>query len=150
MDGWLVILFLVSVLSTYSAVAQQKPLGSEIGFRYGEAPALSYRFYLQEFQQKGAAFELLFAKSGQSLLFTALYEKMQDRKWTGWYTYYGFGGSVGGWNDKQRMSLDMALGSCYYVPFLPLNVDFSLRPYLSVAGQPGVNAELALCARWVF
>lgn len=117
-----------------------------MGLRYGEVSALTYRFYYQE----RTGFELLFAKSQQSLLFTVLYEKLQDRKYAGLYTYYGFGGSVGGWNDRQRMSLDMALGSCYFVPYVPLNIDFSLRPYLILTGLPGVNAELAVSIRWVF
>jgi len=145
-QGLQLLLFLACFLSFQSLYAQQKPLGTEFGFRYGAGPGLTYRFYLQE----KTGFEILFMKSGQSLLVTALYEKLQFRQFAGLYTYYGLGASVGGWNDQQRMSLDMALGSCYFVPYVPINVDFSLRPYLIVAGPVGVNAELALSVRWVF
>ncbi len=130
--------------------AQQKPLGSEFGLRYGAATALSYRFYLREKNIGEQGFELLFTKSKQSLLFTALYEKLQQRFMPGFYTYYGLGGSLGGWNDGQRLAMDMIVGSCYYLPYLPVNIDFSLRPYAVVTGDAGVNAELALSLRWVF
>lgn len=146
----LLLLFLAGMFAPAVIQAQQKPLGSEFGFRYGAAPGLSYRFYLQENNVGEQGFELLFAKTKQSLLFTLLYEKLQQRAFPGFYTYYGFGGSLGGWNDRQRMALDMVLGSCYYLPYVPVNIDFSLRPYLVLAGEAGVNAELALSARWVF
>lgn len=139
-------LFFIVFFQPLDLLAQQKTLGSELGFRYGEAPALSYRFYFEEL----TGFELLFAKSEQSLLFTALYEKLQPREFAGFYTYYGFGGSMGGWNNRQRLSLDMVLGTCYFVPYVPLNIDFALRPYLVLNGLVAVNAELAVSVRWVF
>lgn len=148
--GVLFVLFLGAISWVQLAQAQQKPLGSELGLRYGAATALSYRFYLQEKQAGERGFELLFAKSNQSLLFTVLYERLQQRFTPGFYTYYGFGGSIGGWNDRQRLALDMVLGSCYYLPYLPVNIDFSLRPFAVLTGEAGVNAELALSLRWVF
>lgn len=148
--GLLLVLFLGVLFNVTDSQAQQKPLGSEFGFRYGAEAGLTYRFYLQENSRSEQGFELLFTKSKQSLLFTLLYEKMQQRFSPGFYTYYGWGGSLGGWNDRQRMGLDMVLGTCYYLPYVPLNVDFSLRPFLILTGEAGVNAELALSVRWVF
>jgi hypothetical protein len=94
--------------------------------------------------------ELLFAKSGYSLMFTALYQKQQAMFFPGFYTRYGGGFSLGGWNERLESGLDMQLGVDYYIPVLPLVVSLDVRPWVRITGNLGVNGELAATVRYVF
>ncbi|MDP2187580.1 MAG: hypothetical protein Q8J69_02750 [Sphingobacteriaceae bacterium] len=126
--------------------AQQAPIGSELGLRFGVRPALSYRFMPVETHMV----ELLFAKSGESLMFTALYQKQQAAFFPGFYSRYGGGFSLGGWNERLESGLDMQLGVDYYIPVLPLVVSLDIRPWIRLTGEAGVNGELAATVRYVF
>jgi hypothetical protein len=126
--------------------AQQAPIGSELGLRFGVRPALSYRFMPAETHMV----ELLFAKSGYSLMLSALYQKQQAALFPGFYTRYGGGFSLGGWNEQLESGLDIQVGGDYYLPFLPLVVSLDVRPWMRITGDFGVNGELAATLRYVF
>lgn len=126
--------------------AQQAPLGSEFGLRVGVLPALSYRFALAESQ----LVELLFARSGQGLLFTAIYQQQQAFGPAGLYYRYGGGFSAGGWNQRLISGLDMQVGADYYLPVLPVVVSIDVRPWLRITGLFETNGELAASVRYVF
>jgi len=139
-------IFFVILFGGRCGYARQKPVGLELGFRYGAAPALSYRVFPDEKR----AFELLFTKTGSSLLFTVLHQHFTPFGPPGVFVHYGYGASIGGRNDRQITALDLQLGACYYLPVAPLNIDFGFRPYAVITGGAGVNAELAVTVRWVF
>ncbi len=122
------------------------PLGSEAGIRLGALPALSYRFMPAESHMV----ELLFARSNQSLLFTALYQKQQPLFGEGLYYRYGGGFSVGGWNQKLVSGLDMQIGLDYYLPIMPLVFSLDIRPWVRITGLLEANGELAASLRYVF
>lgn len=122
------------------------PIGSEAGFRVGVRPALSYRFVPDESHMV----ELLFAKSGQSLLFTALYQKQLPFGADGMYYRYGGGFSLGGWNQRLVSGLDMQVGIDYYLPMAPLVFSLDLRPWVRLTGLLETNGELAGTLRYVF
>jgi hypothetical protein len=126
--------------------AQQAPIGSELGLRWGVKPALSYRFVPVE----SHLVELLFTKSNQSLLFTALYQRQQPMVLPGMYTRYGGGFSLGGWQGRLISGLDAQVGLDYYIPVLPLVASLDLRPWIHLTGELGVNGELAGTLRYVF
>ncbi len=131
---------------TTQLYAQQAPIGSELGMRFGVRPALSYRFMPAETHMV----ELLFAKSGQSLMFTALYQKQQAVLFPGFYSRYGGGFSLGGWNERLESGLDMQVGVDYYIPVLPLVASLDIRPWIRITGNFEVNGELAATIRYVF
>ena len=114
--------------------------------RVGALPSLSYRFAPVEQQMV----ELLFARSNQSLLFSALYQKQLPLKWQGTYYRYGGGFSIGGWNQRLVSGLDVQLGIDYYLPFLPLVISMDMRPWLRLTGLVEANGELAASLRYVF
>jgi hypothetical protein len=114
--------------------------------RFGVRPALSYRFMPAETHM----LEFLFAKSGQSLMFTALYQKQQSVLFPGFYSRYGGGFSLGGWNERLESGLDMQVGVDYYIPVLPLVVSLDIRPWIRITGNFEVNGELAATVRYVF
>lgn len=122
------------------------PLGSETGIRVGVRPALSYRFVPKE----AYLVELLFAKSGESLLFTALYQKQNPFGPLGAYYRYGAGFSIGGWNQQLISGPDMQLGVDYYLPVAPLVLSLDLRPWVRITGRLEANGELAASLRYVF
>jgi len=126
--------------------AQATFQGAEFGFRYGSSPALSYRLWIHE--QTG--YELLFTKADKSLLFSAFWLIQRPLDFSGGYLHYGVGGSIGARNGRQQTALDGQLGLDYYLPVVPLNVSFNLRPWFVITGGVEVQAELALSARWVF
>lgn len=126
--------------------AQQAPLGSELGLRIGALPALSYRFALAENQ----LVELLFARSNQSLLFTAIYQRQQAFGPAGYYYRYGGGFSLGGWNQRLVSGFDMQVGADYYLPLLPVVVSLDVRPWLRITGLFEASGELAATVRYVF
>lgn len=128
------------------ANAQKGPIGSEAGLRFGVRPALTYRFMLKE----GQLAELIFAKSGQSLLFTALYQKQEPLTIHGFYGRYGGGFSLGGWNERLISGLDMQVGVDYYIPVAPIVLSLDVRPWMRITGDFSVNGELALSLRYVF
>ncbi len=140
-----VVIFLV-MGGRQSLKAQAGLQGAELGFRYGSSPAVNYRLWFQE--QSG--YELLFTKSGNSLLFTAFWLIQRPLGFPGGYLHYGAGGSIGARNGQQQTALDGQLGVDYYLPVVPLNVSFDLRPWFVITGGVEVQAELALSARWVF
>lgn len=126
--------------------AQAEFQGAEFGFRYGSSPALSYRLWVKE--QSG--YELLFTKSGESLLFSGFWLMQRPLGFSGGYLHYGAGGSIGARNGRQQTALDGQLGLDYYLPVVPLNMSFDLRPWFVITGGVDFQAELALSARWVF
>jgi hypothetical protein len=134
------------LLFSQKSHAQQKPLGSELGMRFSTQQAVTYRF----FHREDAGFELIFTKTGPSLLFSCLYERFLPLTYYGLYAYYGYGGSLGARNQQLQSAIDLQLGTVYYLPFAPFSVDFAFRPYAVITGSAGVNAELAVSARWVF
>lgn len=94
--------------------------------------------------------ELLFAKSGQSLLFTALYQKQEALSINGFYGRYGGGFSLGGWNEQLISGLDMQVGVDYYITFIPIVLSLDVRPWMRITGDFSVNGELAVSLRYVF
>lgn len=126
--------------------AQKGPIGSEAGLRFGVRPALTYRFMLKESQLA----ELIFAKSGQSLLFTTLYQKQEPLSINGFYGRYGGGFSLGGWNEQLISGVDMQVGMDYYIPVVPIVLSLDVRPWMRITGDFSVNGELALSLRYVF
>jgi len=94
--------------------------------------------------------ELLFTKSGQSLLFTALYQRQLPFGAEGLYYRYGGGFSVGGWNQQLVSGIDMQVGMDYYLPVVPLVFSLDLRPWARVTGVLEANGELAGSLRYVF
>lgn len=83
-------------------------------------------------------------------MFTALYQKQQPLGMTGFYTRYGGGFSLGGWNERLESGLDMQVGADYYVPILPLVLSLDVRPWMRITGNLAVNGELAATLRYVF
>lgn len=142
----LAVLIFLCLMFFKKGYAQQKPLGSELGMRLSTQPAISYRF----FHREDAGFELIFTKTGPSLLFSCLYEQFLPLKYYGLYAYYGYGGSLGARNQQLQSAIDLQLGTVYYLPFAPFSADFAFRPYAVITGNAGVNAELAVNVRWVF
>ncbi|MBA4304163.1 MAG: hypothetical protein C0424_08055 [Sphingobacteriaceae bacterium] len=126
--------------------AQQAPIGSELGLRIGALPALSYRFTPAETH----LVELLFARSNQSLLFTALYQQQQPFGPAGFYYRYGGGFSLGGWNQRLVSGFDMQVGADYYLPVVPVVVSLDVRPWLRLTGLLEASGELAATVRYVF
>lgn len=126
--------------------AQAALQGAEFGFRYGSSPAFSYRLWTHE--QSG--YELLFTKSSNSLLFAAFWLTQRPLNFTGGYLHYGAGGSIGARRGQQQTAIDAQLGMDYYLPVVPLNISFDLRPWFVITGGVDFQAELALSARWVF
>lgn len=133
-------------LSVVEAGAQEGPIGSEAGMRFGVRPAFSYRFVPKEKR----LFELIFTKSGSSLLFTSLYQKQQPIGPLGLYQRYGAGFSLGGWNGRLLSGLDAQAGIDYYLPMLPVVVSLDLRPWMRITGDFSVSGELAASLRYVF
>lgn len=125
---------------------QIAPIGSELGIRVGALPALSYRFTPLE----GHLVELLFARSNQSLLFTALYQKQLPVGPPGFYYRYGGGFSLGGWNQRLVSGVDLQIGADYYVPVLPVVLSMDVRPWVRLTGILEANGELAATVRYVF
>lgn len=122
------------------------PLGSEAGIRIGVSPAITYRFMPAESHMV----ELLFARTGRSLLFTALYQKQQAVFGEGLYYRYGGGFSVGGWNQRLVSGFDMQIGLDYYLPIMPLVFSLDMRPWVRITGLLEANGELAASLRYVF
>lgn len=128
------------------STTQVAPIGSELGFRMGALPALSYRFVPTESQM----IELLFANTHPSLLFTALYQKQLPIGPPGFYYRYGGGFSVGGWNQRLVSGVDLQVGADYYLPILPVVISLDVRPWVRLTGLLEASGELAATVRYVF
>ncbi|MFN3529349.1 MAG: hypothetical protein ACK417_05450 [Bacteroidia bacterium] len=95
-------------------------------------------------------FELLFAKSGPSLMFTGLYQVQQAFGPQGLYQRYGGGISIGGWNGQLLSGLDMQVGIDYYIPMYPVVLSLDVRPWVRITGDLSASGELAASLRYVF
>ena len=131
-----------------------------LGVRLGSFNGLNFKTFLNS--DRALDFNLAFRSNNRfkRFIFTGLYEIHDPiNNAPGLQWYYGFGGSIGGYNyDDDRdgdgdvfLSVDGVLGLDYKFNGAPINLALDFRPRLEVTPNTDIDAgDVGLAIRFTF
>ncbi len=123
-----------------------------IGLRGAYYPAISVKHNLGQ----SNSIDLIASFRNGGVQATALYEWNTQVINQHFHLYYGVGGSLGFWNDKDgndpafRAGVDGILGLEFRIPNVPITLSIDYKPYVNFIGYGNDFANGALSIRYVF
>lgn len=146
--------------SSVKAQERQEEYVQAIGGRFGVANGVTYKHFLN---RNGQALEgvLNFQSNRKYGLFklVGLYEihdHISALNYEGLLWYYGAGGGLGFYNDKElrttnlAFSLDGVIGLDFKIPTAPINLSLDWKPTVELSPHPGIRFDgFGLSVRFV-
>jgi hypothetical protein len=156
------IILISSLFGLISLSALGQNYNSGIGLRGGVSQGLTFKTFTND----NAAFEGILHTRWQGIMVTGLYEihkNFPDARGLSWF--YGFGGHLGTWDDRNGknppwadngdnytvLGADLIIGLDYLIPNSPVNLSLDYKPAFNFVGYKGIWADgVALSLRFTW
>lgn len=150
---------LIFLLGIFTVSLNAQSYKNSLGLRFGGSSGISYK----QFLNSNRAVEIIgsFPRSGLQL--TGLYQIHKNLNPANLKFYYGVGGHVGIWDDRDRavwfrddqnfnqviVGFDGILGLAYDFQEVPINLSLDWKPEVNLASYRGVwVGDIALSVRY--
>lgn len=154
-------LITLSLIFLSACAAFGQAYNSGIGLRGGVSQGITYK----TFTSSKAAIEGILHTRWQGVMVTGLYEiheAFPNARGLSWF--YGFGGHLGVWEDRNGnrpwgnnndnytvLGADLIIGLDYVIPNSPVNLSLDYKPAFNFVGYSGVWADgVALSLRFTW